>query len=182
MRASFVIRILIFYKANHLVRRPFWSHSQFSSVGSLLIMGPKPNPNPTRSVDTESGATGEAPWRSTRSSRGTGGALRQLEYIQSHQTAPRIPQNEEARRIQGRLGQQPKNLFAPSNKSRKAAKESGVRGTLYILDHKFTNSLKSLDAIPAPPSPVLPRKQVVSTKDLYGFCDNRDFSQPPFTQ
>ena len=109
-------------------------------------MGPKPNP--THSVDAESGATGEAPWRSTRSSQGTGGALQQLEYIQSHQTAPHVPQNKEARRIQSRLGQQPKNLFAPLNKSRKAAKESEVRGTLYILDNKFTNNLKPLNAMP----------------------------------
>ena len=58
-------------------------------------MGPKPNP--TCNADVENGVTEEAPWRSTRSSRGVGGALRQLEHIQSHQMAPQVPQNEEAR-------------------------------------------------------------------------------------
>ena len=140
-------------------------------------MGPKPKP--THNVELGNGVTGEAARRSTRSSRGIGGALRQLEHIQNHQIAPRVSQNEEARRIQGALDQQPKNLFAPSSKSRKMAKESEVRGTCYIFDCKLTNNVKTL--IPAPPSPVLPRKQV-STQDSYGFYDNRDFSQPPFTQ
>ena len=140
-------------------------------------MGPKP-----RNIDAENGITGEALRRSARSSRGIGGTLRQLEYIETHQTAPRAPQNEEARRIQGILGRQPKNLFAPSNRSRKTAKESEVRRTIYIPDHKLTNSMKTLSIVPAPPSPVLPRKQVASTKDSYGFYDDRDFSQPPFTQ
>lgn len=143
-------------------------------------MGPKPNP--TRNADVENGVTEEAPRRSTRSSRGVGGALRQLEHIQSHQMAPRVPRNEEARRIHGTLGQQPKNSFAPSNKSRKAAKESEVRRTPYNFYYKLTNNMKTPHMIPAPPSPILPRKQVVSTKDSYGFYDNRDFSQPPFTQ
>ena len=148
---------------------------------SLLVMGPKPKF--TRNTDgEENSATREALRRSSRSSRGIGGALRQLEFIQSHQTAPCIPQNKEACRIMGALGQQPKNVFAPSNKSRKAAKESEVCETLYVRDPKLTSIMKTHHDIPAPSSPILPCKQVVSTENSYGFYDNRDFSQPPFTQ
>ena len=82
----------------------------------------------------------------------------------------------------GALGQQPKNMFAPSNKSRKAAKESEVCETLYILDPKLTPIMKTHRDIPVPSSPILPCKQVVSTGNSYGFYDNRDFSQPLFTQ
>ena len=140
-------------------------------------MGPKPKL--THNVESGNGVTGEAARRSTRSSQGIGGALQQLKHIQNHQMAPRVSRNEEARQIQGALDQQPKNMFAPLSKSRKTAKESEVRGTRYIFGCKLTNNVKTL--ILAPPSPVLPRKQV-STQDSYGFYDNRDFSQPPFTQ
>ena len=98
-------------------------------------MGPKSKPI----CNSDPGVAGEATRQSMRSSRGIGGALRQLEYIQNHQTAPRVPQNKEAHRIQGKLDQQPNNLFAPSNKLRKTAKGSEVRGALYILDHRLTN-------------------------------------------
>ena len=84
------------------------------------------------------------------------GELQQLEFIQSHQTTPCIPQNEEACRIMGALGQQPKNMFAPSNKSRKAAKESEVCETLYVLDPKLMPIMKTHHDIPAPSSPILP--------------------------
>ena len=87
-----------------------------------------PKANPTCNTDVKNGVPEEVLWRSTHNPQGVGGALRQLELIQSHQTAPRVPQNEEAQWIHGTLGQQPKNMFAPLNKSRKVVKESEVRG------------------------------------------------------
>ena len=161
------------YPCQPLARASWWRCHSISS----LIMGPKPKP--TYNVELRNGVTGEAVQRSTCSSQGIGGALWQLEHIQNHQIAPHIPWNEEVCQIQSVLNQQPNNLFAPSSKSRKTAKESEVYETCYIFDCKLMNNVKTL--IPAPPSPVLPRKQV-STQDLYGFYDNRDFSQPPFTQ
>ena len=117
--------------ANYLATHP-GAVVNLNHLFPSFVMGPKP-----RNIDAENGITGEALRRSARSSRGIGGTLRQLEYIETHQTAPRAPQNEEAHRIQGILGRQPKNLFAPSNRSRKTAKESEVRRTIYIPDHKF---------------------------------------------
>ena len=165
-----------YFIANYLATRP-GAVVNLNRSFSSLVMGPKP-----RNIDPENGVTGEALRRSARSSCGIGGTLRQLEYIETHQTVPHVPQNEEARRIQGMLGRQPKNLLAPSNRSRKTAKESKVRRTIYILDHKLTNNMKTPSVVPAPPSPILLRKQVASTKDSYGFYNDRDFSQPPFTQ
>ncbi|KIK12927.1 hypothetical protein PISMIDRAFT_18353 [Pisolithus microcarpus 441] len=117
-------------------------------------------------------AAGKEPRRSKHSSQGIGGALWQMEIIQSIQMAPREPRNAEMRRIKDTLSQQPENLFAPSKPSRKKGK--GPQELIEDMEIPYVP--------PAPPSSVLPRKQLAGSKKSFGFYNSRDFSLPPFTQ
>ncbi|KAI5987297.1 hypothetical protein EDD15DRAFT_2372513 [Pisolithus albus] len=135
-------------------------------------MDPKTQRKLSNDISLANDAAGKEPRRSKRSSRGIGGALRQMEIIQSIQTAPREPQNAEMRRIKDTLSQQPENLFAPSKPLRKKGK--GPQELIKDVEIPYIP--------PGPPSSVLPRKRPAGSEKSFGFYDGRDFSHPPFTQ
>ena len=76
-------------------------------------MGPKSKFKSTNDDHTVNDNTAEILRRSKCSACSMGGALRQMEYIESFQTAPHPPQNAEARCIKDMLSQQPENSLAP---------------------------------------------------------------------
>ncbi|KAN0073705.1 hypothetical protein V8E55_011959 [Tylopilus felleus] len=125
-------------------------------------MGLKSKFKSTNDDHTANDNTAKTLWRSKRSARSTGGALRQMEYIESFQTAPRPPQNAEVCRIKDTLSQQPENSLAPLRKK--------ARGPKIPYD------------APAPPSPILPKKQHAGSNNSFGFYGGKDFNEPPFTQ
>ncbi|KAI5990742.1 hypothetical protein EDD15DRAFT_2369460 [Pisolithus albus] len=135
-------------------------------------MDPKTQRKLSNDIGLANDAAGKEPRRSKRSSRGIGGALRQMEIIQSIQTAPREPRNAETCRIKDTLSQQPENLFAPSKPSRKKGK--GPQELIKDVEIPYIP--------PGPPSSVLPRKRPAGSEKSFGFYDGRDFSHPPFTQ
>lgn len=137
-------------------------------------MGPKPKLKPIGSDGDDN--TAEAPRRSTRNARGTGGAVRQMELVESLQVAPRVPQNAEVRRIKNTLGNQPENILAPSKASRKKAK--GPEVCLTTSNPIRSSSHTKIPYVAeTPPCPVLPRKEFATSVDSFGFYGSRKFSQ-----